>query len=336
MEEIFDHMDDLIGKVLSGEASASEKLEVELWRKESVENEKYFNQLQLVFAKAAAVREHLKFDEEAAWKNVQSKINPSKQIYLQPSTRIPYQIARMAAGIILVSMVGFYAYQWLSNTPVQLAIKADTKIVNDTLPDGSVTIINKKSELAFTFDKKNNTRTVKLKGEAFFDVRHEETKPFVIETDEVIIKDIGTTFNVKAYPNSDTVEVYVESGEVQFYTLKNPGIHLKAGEVGIYNKSIKEFSRIAKLDTNALAYKTKIFSFNNTELQAAVDILNAVYDSKIVLANKGISRCRLTVNFNNDKIEDIADIIAETLGLTASKKEKEWVLDGTGCEPNSQ
>lgn len=334
MEEIFDHMDDLIGKVLSGEATASEKLEVELWRKESAENEKYFIQLQTVFAKAVLVRQHLTFDEKAAWKNVQSKINPSKQIFLHP-TRIPYQIARIAAGIILGCMVGFYAYQWFTTAPAQLAIKADNKILNDTLPDGSVTIINKKSELAYAFDKKNNTRTVKLKGEAFFDVRHEETKPFVIETEDVIIKDIGTTFNVKAYPNSDTVEVYVESGEVQFYTLKNPGIHLKAGEVGIYNKSIKEFSRIAKLDTNALAYKTKIFSFNNTELQSAVDILNAVYDSKIILANKGIGKCRLTVNFNNDKMEDIADIIAETLGLTASKKEKEWVLDGIGCEPNS-
>lgn len=326
-----DHMNDLIGKVLAGEASAQEKLEVELWRKDSQTNEKYFLQLQTLFAKAASNTVQIEFDEDAAWQKVKSQLH-TRQVFLKPESFSFAGVLKVAAGVVIILSAGIFTYQWINSAPVQLAIQSDRVIVNDTLPDGSVAVLNKKSELVYEFNKKKNTRTVKLKGEAYFEVIHEETKPFVIETDEVLIKDIGTAFNVKSYPGSDTVEVYVESGEVQFYTLKNPGLLLKAGEIGIYNKSIKEFSRMAKLDTNALAYKTKIFCFNNTELQTAVEMLNSVYDSKITLANKKIGYCRLTVNFNNDKIEDIADIIAETLGLTAVKKENEWVLDGAGCE----
>ena len=336
MENRSDYMDDLIGKVLAGEASAQEKLEVELWRKEDEANEKYFNQLKTVFEKAASVSVQLAFDEDAAWQKVKSKLHDPKQIQLKPEAWSLTSLLKIAASVAVVISAGIFAYQWLSSSPAQmLAIKADRVVVNDTLPDGSVAVLNKATEVSYEYHQKSNTRKVKLKGEAYFEVVHEETKPFLIETDEVIIKDMGTAFNVKAYPNSDTVEVYVESGEVQFYTLKNPGIYLKAGEIGIYNKSIKEFSRIAKLDTNALAYKTKIFCFNNTELQTAVEMLNSVYDSHITLANKEIGHCRLTVNFNNDKIEDIVDIIAETMGFTATRKEKEWVLEGNGCETNN-
>jgi transmembrane sensor len=61
-------------------------------------------------------------------------------------------------------------------------------------------------------------RKVKLSGEAFFSVKHEEEKPFVIEAEDVLVRDIGTEFNLKAYPDKDTIEIIVTQGEVQFYT----------------------------------------------------------------------------------------------------------------------
>lgn len=327
-------MDEIIGKVLSGEANAAEIELVNRWMNESTSNAKYFNQLKTIFEKAASANIQLQFDEDAAWQKVKSQIQKDKRRWLLPASWSNGMVLRIAAGLAIVAATAVFIFSRTDSSQQLVAIQSQQAVVNDTLPDGSLVVLNKQTEIAYRYDKKSNTHQVKLKGEAFFDVRHDEEKPLLIESGEVMIRDIGTTFNVKAYPGSDTVEVYVESGEVQFYTLKNPGLHLKAGEVGIYNKSIKEFSRISQLDTNTLAYKTKIFSFNNTELRAAIEILNTVYDSKIVLANESIAHCRLTVNFNNDKIEDIADIIAETLNLMATKKDKEWVLDGAGCNNN--
>ncbi len=322
----FDSIDDLIGKVLSDEATPVERDQLNHWLQQSEVNAHYFDQLKIVFEKAKAWRVKLKFDEDEAWQKVKFRIQHKKQVFLTAP------LLRIAAGLTLIAAVSYFVYQSIKPMAQTLAIKTEREIKQDTLPDGSVAVVNKNSRLNYEFNPQSKARKVKLAGEAYFEVKHEETKPFVIETaDEVLIEDIGTAFNVKAYPDSDTIVVTVESGEVQFYTLKNPGLRLKAGEAGVYSKSLKEFSRLVKADTNVLAYKTKIFSFKDTDLKKAVEMINEIYDSKIVLGNTAIGNCRLTVNFNNDKVEDIAEIIAETLGLKVEKKDNNLILNGTGC-----
>jgi transmembrane sensor len=323
----FDHIDDLIGKVLAQEATEVEQNQLKQWLEESEANRKYFAHLKLIFDKAAATPVRIKFDQDEGWQKVKSKIHGEKrsQYFISP------YVIRIAAGIAFIAAVSFFIYQWWRPVVQTLAITTDKKIEQDTLPDGSVAVLNKNSSLNIEFNSRNKTRKVKLRGEAYFEVKHVEEKPFVIEIEEVLVRDIGTSFNVKAYPNSDTVVVTVESGEVQFYTLKNPGLMLKAGEAGVYRKSFKEFSKMVKADTNVLAYKTKIFSFKDTDLKKAVEMINEIYDSKIVLGNPSIGHCHVTVNFNNDKIEDIADIIAETLSLSVEKKGEEFILTGSGC-----
>lgn len=227
--------------------------------------------------------------------------------------------------------IGFVAYHW-KDTPIQnFSVASDKATIQDTLPDGSTAFLNKKSELSFEYNEKEGTRKVKLKGEAYFAVKHEEDKPFVIETSEILVRDIGTEFNLKSYPDQDTIEIVVTEGEVQFYTLKDEGLNLKAGEKGIYSKRLKEFYRIEKIDTNTLAYKTKVFSFNNTDLGAVVNLLNDVYDSKIKLINKDLHNCHLTANFKEDNPETIVEVIAETMGLTITRQGDEILLDGKGC-----
>lgn len=208
---------------------------------------------------------------------------------------------------------------------------ADATAVQDTLPDGSTAFLNKKSSITYEYNPHQKTRKVKLKGEGFFEVKHEEEKPFVVEAQEVLIRDIGTAFNVKAYPNSDTVVVTVKTGEVQIYTLNNEGISLKMGEAGIYRKSLHEFSRLVKPDTNALSYKTGVLSFNNTDLKTVVSKINEVYNSKIRLENPALATCRITVNFHNEPLDTVVDVIAETLKLTVTRKSKEILLNGPGC-----
>jgi ferric-dicitrate binding protein FerR (iron transport regulator) len=172
-----------------------------------------------------------------------------------------------------------------------------------------------------------------LKGEGFFDVKHEEEKPFVIETEETLVRDIGTSFNIRSYADKDTIEVVVQSGVVQFYTLKDPGMMINAGETGIYSKRSKLFSKLPKADTNVLAYKTRVFSFHATDLQSVIEQINEVYDSKIRLANNDIARCQLTVTFRNDELDNMIEVITETLGLTSERNDKkEIILNGPGCQ----
>ena len=120
----------------------------------------------------------------------------------------------------------------------------------------------------------------------------------------------------------------METGEIKFYTLENEGLNLKGGETGIYDKVSKSFARLVQADTNILAYKTHVFNFNSTDLGSIVETLNEVYTVKIRLKNEKLSNCLLTVSFKGEPIESIAEIIAETLGLTLIKSDNEIVLDG--------
>jgi transmembrane sensor len=241
---------------------------------------------------------------------------------------------RIAAGLALLMVATYYAYQWTRpvTSPV-VEIIAEKTTAQDTLPDGTTAFLNKRSSITFVEDKKTGERKVELKGEGFFEVKHEETKPFVIEAEETLVRDLGTAFNVKAYPGDDTVEVVVQSGVVQFYTLKDPGLSLKAGETGLYSKRSKSFIRLTRADTNVFAYKTGVFAFHSTDLRSVVERINEVYDSRISLDNEKIGDCRLTVNFTNEQLDTIVDVIAETLSLEVERKaSREIILKGSGCQ----
>jgi len=332
MGDGMEHMDDLIGKLLAGEATSQEQQQVEAWLRANTSNQKYFDQVKTIFDKAASNTIQLQFDTDAAWGQVKKRLKEKQTKESSIQNTGYWSILKIAAGILIFISAGIFAYQFLTPQIQTVAVISDTTTVQDTLPDGSTAFLNKKSQLSYEYNPRKKTRKVKLSGEAYFDVKHEEEKPFIIETEEVLIKDIGTAFNVKAYPESNSVEVIVESGEVQIYTLENEGINLKAGEKGSYNKTLKSFTKIEKVDTNGLAYKTKVFSFNNTDLQSAVEMLNQVYDSKIILANKALSNCHVTVNFNNDNLDLVVEILAETLNLKVTRNKDEIILDGTGCK----
>lgn len=325
-------MDDLIGKVLAGEATAQEQETVMLWRKQSEANEKYFNQLKTIFEKAGATNVQVEFDADEAWNKVKSQLGKSEGKVI-PISRTPYfSPLRVAATIFLLVAISMVIYLKTAPPVQTLAVVSEKETRQDTLPDGSTAFLNKKTELEFEYNPREKTRRVKLKGEAYFAVKHEEEKPFIIEADEILVRDIGTEFNLKAYPDKDTIEIIVTHGEVQFYTKQDPGLNLKAGEKAIYSKRTKEFYRIEKPDTNTLSYKTKVFSFNNTDLRSVVSLLNEVYNSKISLANESLYSCRLTANFKEDNPETIVEVIAETMGLELTKKDDQLILSGKGCE----
>jgi transmembrane sensor len=327
-----DHIDDLIGKYLAGEAAKEEILFVETWANQSEGNRKHLHQCQLIFEKSFQAKALQEFDTDAAWLKMKSKLqSPEGTIPIQRRRWSNNLVWRIAASIIVILGVGIFAYQMINadrSTAVEMVAQKETK--SDTLPDGSGVFLNKKTELAYTYDKKEKSHVVKLKGEAYFNIQHEDDKKFIIDAEGVFVRDIGTSFNVKAYPEDNTVEVVVEEGKVMFYTDTDTGIYLSAKGKGIYDKVTKQFT-IEQPEENVLAYKTKFFSFSNTDLRTAVEALNNVYDKKIVLG-ENLANCRLTVSFNQEDIDEIAAVMAETLGLTLQNSANEIRLDGQGCE----
>ncbi|HEY8935155.1 MAG TPA: FecR domain-containing protein [Cyclobacteriaceae bacterium] len=337
MENTFNHIDELIGKYLAGEATSSEIEQVERWEKESDSNRHYISQLKLIFDKASSIKEWQQFDQDAAWDKMKAKLQKreAKTVSINSAKADEHfqlrWVWRIAASILLTLGVGYYFYQQRTSSTIEaVEVIAETKTIENILPDGSDVFLNKKTKLSYSYDKEKKQHTVKLKGEAYFDIKHDEKKKFIIDVDGVFIRDIGTSFNVKAYPKSGKIEVVVKEGEVEFFTEKDSGVFLRAGGKGVYDKQTKKFL-IEQPESNVLAYKTKFFSFNDENLESAVHELNEVYDKEIILSDK-LKSCRLTVTFNNEDIDEIARVLADTYNLSVKETSNKIILDGAGCE----
>ncbi len=87
--------------------------------------------------------------------------------------------------------------------------------VSFSLPDGTTGMLNSGSKLSYSLPFKNN-RQIKLEGEAWFEVRHDEEYPFEIRTGNSTLKVLGTSFNMSAYPDENYVEVVLQNGKVEF------------------------------------------------------------------------------------------------------------------------
>jgi ferric-dicitrate binding protein FerR (iron transport regulator) len=336
LKNTIEHIDELIGKYLAGEASSVERGQVEAWAMQSATNQKYLEDFRIIFKKAADVKVLHSFDEDVAWNKMKAKLGRETKVVsidsAKPGLNLYYKIA---ASVIIILSAGLFIFKPFDKpTAHTVEFIAETKTVSNVLPEGSDVFLNKQTKLTYAYDKKKKEHVVKLEGEAYFKIKHEEEKNLIIDVAGIYIKDIGTSFNVKAYRDSNTVEVVVEEGEIVFYTDNDSGVHLHASAKGIYDKTARRFS-IEKPEKNTLkntlAYKTKIFSFDGTTLETVVNDLNSVYDEKIIIPDH-LKQCRLTVDFANEDIDEITNIIAETLGLSVRRSKQEIFLEGTRCE----
>lgn len=315
-------MEEIVGKFITGEATAEENQLVLEWCAQSADNQKYVDHAQLIFDKAQ-LDDGQVYDVVAAWEKVKDKIESGR------IRKLPViNLWRVAASLLLISVLSYFLY-WQFFSTDQLQLASTDEVITQALADNTEISLNKNSSVDVTYNERKKTGVIKLTGEATLTITPDKKVNWVVQTGEVFIRDIGTTFNVKAYPDTDLIEVSVLEGEVQFYTQTDEGILIQAGEKGLYDKSAKQFTK-AEADPNVIAYKTLLFTFNDIDLKSAAEQLGSVYNRKIVVSAT-IENCRVTVDFENEDLDTILSVIAETLNLTVTNNGNEIVLTGDGC-----
>jgi transmembrane sensor len=328
LKDNFEYIDELIAKSLSKEATADEQTWLDNWASESDLNETYVEDSKKLFTQIDSIKGDKTVDTNKAWNKLNSRIeNGDTKIIELPKPKRTFQIA---AALVLLVCMSFFLKWALDNKNVAPEIYATSKqMLEKKLPDGSKVFINRHSEIVYVV--KNNVREVKLKGEAYFEVIHKDHEPFVINVNDVLIKDIGTEFNVKTLDNGD-VEVKVDGGEVQFYSENNEGLKLVKGEKARYSKTAKQFTKVnTNVFDNTSSYRTKIFNFENARLRDVIEELNEVYMVNIRLSNHKLDNCPVTAQFDNQSIEEVMDLIADALDIKVEHNGNTFTLVGEDC-----
>ena len=155
----------------------------------------------------------------------ESRINKQGQIYKSDQgdgSARSYLIRKVAA--IAFVILGIPALIWIiirsvspgniQNQKSVVSTPAGSK-TSVTLPDGTKVWLNAKSTLTYTTGFGDGKREVSLTGEAMFDVRHDSLHPFLVHTDGFDVTDLGTVFNIRAYPEDKIAEAALISGSIE-------------------------------------------------------------------------------------------------------------------------
>jgi transmembrane sensor len=241
--------------------------------------------------------------------------------------------ARIAAVFIFLTLSSIWLYTYL-NKPQEKVLTASNAAVEATLPDGSHVTLNSGSTINYPSKFSKDKRSISLQGEAYFDVTHDASHPFVISSGNVNIEVLGTSFYVNTNGPDGKVEVVLTSGKVAVYYADKPDqkVILTPGERIDFPKVEADVTKTVNTDENYMAWKTKKMIFSDQPLSLIVTQLNKVYHSDITISQSGIADCRMTATFDNQELDAVMNVIQATLDVEIHKKGNTFVISGNGCK----
>lgn len=179
------------------------------------------------------------------------------------------------------------------------------------LQDGTKIWINSGSTIQCDKDFGREYREIKLSGEAYLEVAHREDCPFIVSTNEIRIKVLGTKFNINAYSDNDEIKVSLLDGALEMDTENNEPILLYPDDVALYNPTSKETQIFHNAASPAIGWiRNKLF-FEGETFEQIILSLERNFNVKINLYNDTIRDRRFVGDFvNNETIEQIFNVIS--------------------------
>jgi len=294
----------IISKKISGETNTEDDLFFDDWIIHD-ENKDLFETIERI---------KLDCDYEVA---MSIKEQVYKETFDKIFSRKRYRPGRMrfflsvAAGVALLvglfSVFSYYSNVKRGSATVFSCSKGISKI---TLPDSTFVTLNAGSKISYNqsdFNKKY--RNVTLTGEAFFVVKHDSEHPFIVSTEKINIKVLGTVFNVNAYPGKNEITTSLISGSVEL-TGKNNDMKMKLapGQASTYNKNTDQMNLYTFNPDDVQDWMYLIFY--KESFQSVCVKLSQRFDRDVELRNIKIENKLFTGKFvNNESLPDILDIL---------------------------
>lgn len=310
--------------------------EQSLLAEELFPDQKEKDQLLRVAKKVDLYFELKKYPVEIAWEKIQDRIHKKPESKIAPFRRLILNpVMRIAAAVLVTAILTIAGYEIYVNKKTSgqlLEISANHLAVSTfNLPDGTLVSLNSNTHLKYPKKFEGNTREVIIEGEAFFEVKPDKKKPFIIHAGKAQIKVLGTSFNVNAYPSASLLEVIVKTGKVQ--VLNNPAepkqnneLILAPGDKGTLVYSSNQLVKTTNLNPNFIAWKTHDLIFKATSLGEVIGTLEKVYKVNIRLADPKLSGLLLTAHFNDYSLDFILKVIESTFQMETQKTDGQYIL----------
>lgn len=305
-------------KYLSNEMALAAKIWYYLKNQINPKTKHELNRLKVFFnsMKVNEKNKNIQFDTGKAWQKIQKRIKNDYRAEQCHPAFIPNLWYFAVAATVLV-MVALSLSVWVYFNPkiITLANMTQSSTVIRTLPDGTQIFLGANTILEYPVRFAGKTRTVKLNGEAYFDVAKNGSKPFIIKTLHTDIRVVGTSFNLKTSNNE--VLLKVTEGKVKITLATNQKSALvQAGEAAIASKN--DIITYSQPPGETIKSAMKLLIFQDETLDNILRVINSTYGSNIKVLGDNLKDMRISVTFDND-ISSIVNILSVSFNLKVTR-----------------
>lgn len=301
----------LISRYLSGEATIEEKLELEAWRNAGENNEREFQELVESWNLAHSEVQYLSPDKEKVWNKIMSSINQMQLVKMYSRT-IFYRTISIAATVALligVSLPMFFSGNEagkLVSFKAPLGQKAEV-----CLPDGTNVSLNSGSVLTYSTDYSRTNRSVKLEGQAFFDVIKDKDHPFDVAVGNIKVVVHGTSFDVNAYKDNSEIAVTLLTGSVSILSTSSNKVlaNMKPNQKAIIPLYDKDKCNLTACNAEDEAiWRLGKLKIDGEELADMVKKMERWYGVKIVVNNINTTK-HYWMTVKTESLKEMLEII---------------------------
>ena len=329
-----------LARYLAGESSAEESERIGQWLKEHKADAMLVAALDRAVS-GLALGEQRDVDVDRALSRVVERRNAASEDSARPIRRAPRELrysrrtastgrvaailAAAAAVIVAARLVlprsdgerSSVPYAGTSRTIATAVGKRDSL----RLPDGGRVVLGPASRLVVATAYGRETREVELHGEAYFDVVHDTTRPFVVRSGDVTVRDVGTSFAVRA-DGGNQAQVVVASGWVLLRSsfTADSGLLLAAGDLGMVHSDGRVTSRHAVAADQYLAWMRDSLVFRDASLADVSEELRRWYGVVLRVEDPSLATRHLTMTFAGDPLDRVLRVIGLGLGAEIERR----------------
>ncbi|GAA4321203.1 FecR family protein [Mucilaginibacter gynuensis] len=250
-----------------------------------------------------------------------------------------FRYASVAAMLVFIPLAYlFYNQLYKPQTPAEQrfsTLPGQQKII--VLPDSTEVTLNSSSSLAVGGSYNQKYRRVTLSGEAYFRVKHDKQRPFIVSTGKLQTQVLGTEFNVHAYTDEANIKVAVVQGRVKVSEQQN-GVTKQLGDVLTHNLMLSyDVNSRRHVTTTADAEKLSAWKkgelyFEETGIQEIVKALSRRYNQGIELADAPLANCKYTISFSSgDALPKVLTVLGQLSGITYQTTQNKIIIHAKNC-----
>ncbi|MCL2649745.1 MAG: FecR family protein [Candidatus Azobacteroides sp.] len=266
--------------------------------------------------------------EKRIWSRLNNEIQAKPIPVVKPWWK---KYSRIAAAILIPALMAGLTYYYMGSRlqddskAMRVHVEMGQK-ANMTLPDGTQVWLNSAGSLSYDNSYNKKDRTVHLQGEAFFEVSKDKKRPFKVIVNEITVEALGTSFDVKGYPEDNRISTTLIEGKIKVSNDKE-SYALYPNEKIVFNKQLHSFTKTTLMDAEKSgSWRNNELAFDQENLEEIAKVLERMYNTKIIFASEDLKKIHFSGKVKNSNLESVLQLVSFVSPIQYSFKDSVIVI----------